>query len=222
MERISSKPVLGLLVLITFLLTALYIIFYGLHPTKHDISDLFNYKAGFILNLLTILILFMTLENQFRLNKLQAIRDETDLVFSLYSQMDKDFDNIYIRHSVGEGKAKVTTRYQGIEAIHELVETICFQSSHIRESLPVFGYFYEGIQLDGVLKSYDLILGRLNNSLLPVEQREILIQKMKVFYSAKLDYTCKLLSKAFDDYPNLRDEKSNYLQEFYLKYKMLV
>lgn len=220
MERISSKPVLGFLVLITILLTILYIILYGVHPTKHDISDMFNYKAGFILNLLTLLILFMTLESQFRLNRMQSKRDETDLVFSLYSQMDKDFDNIYVKLTTGHGNAKIINRYSGTEALNEFVANVCLQSKETIESLPAFGNFFETMQLDGVLKCYDLILGRLTDSPLPEDQKSMLTQKMKIFYSAKLDYACECLSKAFDDYPNLRDDKSDYLQQFYLKHKV--
>lgn len=180
-----------------------------------DIEKLGTFFGGIgsvVIGLITTILLIITFFKQEEAGELQNIKNETDFLLELYSQMERDHSNIYGKYNRG----KEVLRYHGQEALDEFVYNHVF--GDYPENLSDYGNGFEAMQLHGVLKSFHLIKTR--HKTLPASSTlEALEQKLNIFYHSKLKYTCECFAQAFIQHNSSSDSKSQFLLEFYEMYK---
>jgi hypothetical protein len=211
MKKENSLIALILCTVIALFILAIYV--YSASQTT-DLAKLGSFFGGIgsvLIGVITTIVLIVTLFRQEKVNEDAAIKNESEFILSLYSQMERDFDNLYFKYKQGG----VTLTFKGQEALDENVLSNAF--TDYPENLNRYQDSFTAMQLHGVLKSFDLIKSRCK-SLSPT-LFNVLDDKLNIFYSAKLEHTCKCFNEVFIKNNTVLDDKAKYLVQFYNKHK---
>lgn len=164
-----------------------------------------------IIGLFSSILLYLALIKQVESNREQQLKNESDIIFSLFSQLDNEIDNFYYKFE--DGKTKV--KYTGLEGL-------AFFASEFRYNYDVFHgsnketftkVFYEAGFIAIMVDSYNLIKERISISSLSNEMKILFYEKLKSIYNGKLKIPLLSFSEAFDIWIVLEDGTTDKIQK---------
>jgi hypothetical protein len=171
-----------------------------------------------IIGLLSTVLLILTLNKQIESIRDQRLRNDTDLIYSLITQMEKELDGMYYKFNEEKTENGVRIRreirFTGVEALDEFTRKLRYEFDLSKLGF-TFRQFFQAHQLLIIIQSFKMIQHRIENSLLPKESKNLFKEKTKSFYICRLHFPLKKLNETMEKYPHFKDELSNELNEFY-------
>jgi hypothetical protein len=189
-------------------------------PSKANIGSVIGGITAPVFGLLSTVLLIITLNKQIESIKEQKLKNESDLIHSLIIQMENELQNVYYKYNEekteGNERNKTTHRFSGVEAINEFTHR--FRYEFIKNKWDfTFRQFYQAHQILLIVRSYKLIVEKIESSALLEDTRLLFIQKVNAFYECRLYFPLKKISEGVEMSPHFRDQVTNELQEFYLE-----
>lgn len=165
-----------------------------------------------IIGLFTSILLYLALIKQIESNKEQQLKNESDLIFSLFSQLDNEIDGFYYKYKIG----KEEHEFKGIEALHEFSRMFRYEYSgvHSEQPGPFSKEIYQSQYLELLIDTYNLILKRIQISLLSEEMKSLFRNKGTSYYRAKFNIAFNNFYHTFNDNPYLKDNLTDKFQKF--------
>lgn len=169
-----------------------------------------------ILGIISSIFLFLALTKQIDGNEKSRIKNEADIFFLLLNQFDLEYDKFYYKYWQGAGKDKVTTKFTGIEGIHEFVNEFCYDWTVTNFT---YSNLFEAKQIALLTNSFELIDYRLEMSFLDKTLKLQFQQKLKSIYLYKFHDEVKNIPKKCAELEK-KDFLINELQRFFDRYSV--
>lgn len=157
-----------------------------------------------VLGIFSSYLLYLALIRQTQSNSEQQQRNQSDLIFSLLSQLDSEIDKFYTRESKGSEEVRVT----GLEGLNYFARKFRYDydlSVSEDEDGDAFSLWYEAGQLAIIVDSFNLIESRIAIMQPTSGLKQVLSTKIASYYSGKLRIPLNSLSEAFEINPHLND-----------------
>lgn len=143
-----------------------------------------------ILTVFTAFLLYLTLNKQTEANNDQKLKNDVDIIFLLYNQLDAEYNQLTYTvngtRTTGQLKERYRDVHVGYDALFEF-------SSHMRVSADTFSVNKNTDKIKSILNSYLLIQKMLTTISLDKEFKLILTEKIESFYTIKLRDSLKML-----------------------------
>lgn len=205
-----------LIAIVALFILSIYLYSASLTTDIDKLGTFFGGVGSVLIGVITTILLLITMFRQEKSDQDDSIKNETEFILALYSQMERDYVNIYATYT--RRPSNVVERYSGQEALNQFV------FNHVLgdhpEHLNKYGQFFQADQLHGVTKSFDLLKERIA-SIPDNPTLATLNKKLDIFYVSKLDYSCRMFNQAFIKHGTVLDFQSQWIVEFYKKYKDL-
>jgi len=216
-KKIESMPMIfGLLLGMT--LSGL-IFFSGLGSLSHlsfisdetsKMVDAFGRVLAIFVGLFSVYLLYETLTSQQEGNREQRSKADSDIIFILLNQLEKEYDSFELHQTKGPEKIVL----KGYDAI----STAChnFKSNASVEGIyEMVKNSIDGMKILYLVRSFMLIREKLQESDLNEKTQTIFRKKLEYYYRAKFKYPILFLTRAFPDVHDPFIEEIRYFQNIY-------
>ncbi|KOY52420.1 hypothetical protein [Polaribacter dokdonensis] len=213
MKKIIFKTIILTIGLIIISLLLIYILtlpniwkVFDLTNTS-SIGDTIGGITSPLLGIISVIFLYLTLNRQIDSFNDQKIKNESDIIFMLFNQLDNEYNQIYL-YSTNKGER---IRKFGHEALIDYCNSVFkFYSGNKK-----FSQYYIADSIILVIRSFELIKKRIHISPLNSEMKELFFKKMETFYLCKLKDPLYKLTDLFEREKSLLDEYTLEINEFY-------
>jgi uncharacterized membrane protein len=213
MKKIIFKTIILTIGLIIISLLLIYILtlpniwkVFDLTNTS-SIGDTIGGITSPLLGIISVIFLYLTLNRQIDSVNDQKIKNESDIIFMLFNQLDNEYNQIYL-YSTNKGER---IRKFGHEALIDYCNSVFkFYSGNKK-----FSQYYIADSIILVIRSFELIKKRIHISPLNSEMKELFFKKLETFYLCKLKDPLYKLTDLFEREKSLLDEYTLEINEFY-------
>jgi len=174
-----------------------------------------------VLGIFSSYLLYLALIRQTQSNSEQQQRNQTDLIFSLLDQLDKELDKFYTT----ETKGTVDVKLLGLEGLNYFAREFRYDydlSPSGDEDGDAFSLWYEAGQLAIIVDSFNLIESRIAIMSPESDLKHVLSSKISSYYSGKLRIPLQSLSEAFASNPHINDEITQKITDLVQRRSMLL
>jgi len=178
---------------------------------KNNIGGAIGGITAPIIGIVSSILLYLALTRQTESIVDQRIKNESDIIFFLINQLDGELNNFYHKFKKGNEEKK----YIGLEALVDYCRDYRYEFDIKQfEDKPQYTFktWPEASQIVLMVDSFNLIVKRIEISVLSEEMKELLQTKVYSYYNYKLRYSLSTLSKAFDIYPHQKDRYTAKIQ----------
>ena len=214
MKKVLLKTIILAIVLIIISLVLIYIltlpaIWGGFNLTNtSSIGETIGGITSPLLGIISVIFLYLTLNKQIDSSNDQKIKNESDIIFMLFNQLDKEYNQIYLYSNKGDER----TRKIGHEAITDYCNSVFkFYSAKNKK----WSKYYIADSIILVVRSFQLIEKRIELSPLEEELKKMFRNKLNTFYLCKLKDPLFKLTDLFKREESLKDEYTEEINEFY-------
>ena len=213
MKKIFLKTIILTLSLIVISLLLVYILTL---PAIWNVFDLTNTSSigetvggitSPLLGIISVIFLYLTLNKQIDSNEDQKLKNDCDIIFMLFNQLDNEYNQIY-QYSI---KGEIRTRKNGHEALTDYCNSVFKYHSGNKK----WSTYYMSHSIILVIRSMKLIKNRINYSSINNEMKDVFLNKLNTYYLCKMKDPLFKLSDSFKREECLRDEYTQELTEFY-------
>ncbi|MGB0890766.1 MAG: hypothetical protein ACPGUU_00345 [Flavobacteriaceae bacterium] len=213
MKKILIKTVVLTLVLVTISVLLIYLVTL---PAVWNVFDLTNTSSigdtiggitAPLLGIISVIFLYLTLNKQIDSSNDQKLKNESDIIFMLFNQLDNEYNQIYL-YSTNKTER---TRKTGHEALIDYANSVYKFYSGSK----IFSQYYMADSIILVISSFKLIQKRISLSPLNSEMKELFQKKLETFYICKLKDPLFKLTDLFAREESLRDHYTKEVTEFY-------
>jgi uncharacterized membrane protein len=213
MKKIIFKTVLLTVGLIIISLLLIYILtlpaiwkVFDLTNTS-SIGDTIGGITSPLLGIISVIFLYLTLNRQIDSVNDQKLKNESDIIFMLFNQLDNEYNQIYLYSTNKDERV----RKFGHEALIDYCNSVFkFYSGNKK-----FSQYYIADSIILVIRSFELIKKRIQISPLNSEMKELFLKKLETFYLCKLKDPIYKLTDLFEREKSLLDEYTLEINEFY-------
>jgi hypothetical protein len=137
-----------------------------------------------IIGIISSILLYLALTKQIEANIDQKLKNESDLILSLFNQLDLELNSLYFKFK----ENNVDVKFNGLEALDEFAKRfgLSWNMNHFREKFSSFKSFYPSGQIIYLIDTINLIDERINSSTLSPDIKNLFKQKLISFYDSKL------------------------------------
>jgi hypothetical protein len=137
-----------------------------------------------VIGIISSILLYLALTKQTESNIDQKLKNESDLILSLFNQLDLELNSLYFKFK----NNNVEVKFNGLEALDEFAVRfgIAWNMDHFKEKFSSFKAFYPSGQIIYLIDTINLIDERINSSTLSPEMKNLFKQKLISFYDSKL------------------------------------
>lgn len=186
--------------------------FYDL-SNSGNIGDAIGGITSPVIGLISIILLYITLNKQIESIKDQKIKNESDMIFLLINQFEVEYNSFFLNKTERGVKEKMT----GFEALTYLCE--CIGSVALRSDNKTIGRYYFTNQIICIIRSYKLIEERIELSTLTQEIKQVFSKKLQIIYESKLKDQMKNFVSVVNSVDFLKDEVSMEIEDFFIKHE---
>ncbi|SFE43305.1 hypothetical protein SAMN04488131_10214 [Flavobacterium xueshanense] len=137
-----------------------------------------------VIGIISSILLYLALTKQTESNIDQKLKNESDLILSLFNQLDLELNSLYFKFK----NNSVDVKFNGLEALDEFAKRfgIAWNMDHFKEKFSSFKAFYPSGQIIYLIDTINLIDERISSSTLSPEMKNLFKQKLISFYDSKL------------------------------------
>jgi hypothetical protein len=204
------------LLIITLVIISLLLIYLVTSPAIWKVFDLTNTSSigatiggitSPLLGIISVIFLYLTLNKQIDSANDQKLKNESDIIFMLFKQLDNEYNQIYLYTTTKD----VRIRKFGHEALIDYSNTVFkFYTGNKK-----FNQYYIADSIILVIRSFKLVRKRIELSALNDEMKEMFINKLNTYYLCKLKDPLFKLNDLFKREESLNDEYTKEISEFY-------
>lgn len=203
--RIAFLCLIGVLLLsIMVFQDAFFSVFDFTTIQKVNISTTINSLATPVISLISVILLFITLNKQIESNYFQVKSKNLDLILAMYNQLQKEYENFtYTKRGTRNSNGKLSSfenEFKGYDALVENLPTF-------RIAPEKFGPSYQSDKIIKLVDSFNLVDDLIESMILEENVRYIFNQNMNSFY--KVNFRPVFLSLAF----LIRNNSNSYSKE---------
>lgn len=177
--------------------------------TTGNIGDTIGGITAPIIGIISSILLYLALTKQTESNVNQQLKNESDIIFLLFNQLDSEINSFYYKVKQGNEEKK----YYGIEAINDFARE--FRYHYLLKTFNfTFKNMYEGYQFLLLVRSFQLIEKRIEIAEISNEFRSLFLNKLSAIFECKLRRPLNDISFALDVNTHLKDEITDEMQEF--------
>tara|TARA_R110000823_G_scaffold196975_1_gene328233 strand:- start:1973 stop:2551 length:579 start_codon:yes stop_codon:yes gene_type:complete len=173
-----------------------------------SIGDTIGGITAPILGIISIVLLYITLNRQIDSINDQKLKNESDIIFMLLNQLENEYNQIYMSGTTN----KEPQRFYGHEALTKYTNSV-FKHYTAKDKKWSTYYISDSILL--VIRSFKLVQRRIELSNLDKNLKSMFSDKLQTFFQMKLRDSIYKLSDLFSREPSLEDEYTRELTEFY-------
>ncbi|WP_282055678.1 hypothetical protein [Maribacter luteus] len=204
--------ILGLLSFLSVLLFTMPTLWQRLDLTNTSgIGDTIGGITAPVLGIISIVLLYVTLNRQIDSINDQKLKNESDIIFMLLNQLESEYNQIYMSGTTNNEPH----RYYGHEALTKYSNSVF---KHYSQKDKKWSSYYISDSILLVIRSLKLVERRIELSNLDVELKSMFTDKLQTFYQMKLKDSLYKLSDLFSREPSLQDEYTIELTEFYNRF----
>jgi hypothetical protein len=216
--KVNLKPIivftLGLIAL-CFLAVWLFTLPTFFQPfnltNKSNIGSTIGGITAPVIGIFSAVFLYLALTRQTEANSQQKLKDESDVIFLLLDQLDREIGLFYT--TVNKGKEEI--RHTGIEGLNKFCFEYRFEWNTLhKDDNYTFKVFYEAGLILLVIESFLLVEKRIELATLNDDIKNLFKSKANIYYEYLLKIPLSHLSEAFEMYPNQKDETTRKIQDF--------
>ena len=179
---------------------------------KNNIGSTLGGITAPIIGIITSILLYLALTRQTQSNIQQRLKNESDIIFLLFNQLDTEISAFYYKYNKGNEIFHI----RGIEGINTYCNEFRYEFALGTFNFQ-FKHFYEANQIILLIRSYKLIDKRIEIADLAPEMKDLFSSKLNGFFDCRFKIPFRQLSEAFEMQPILKDEVTNEIQEFVYK-----
>jgi hypothetical protein len=214
MKNIIFKTILLIVVLIIIALLLIYILtlpaiwkVFDLTNTS-SIGDTIGGITSPLLGIISVIFLYLTLNKQIDSINDQKLKNESDIIFMLFNQLDNEYNQIYLYSRVAKD---IKIRRNG----HEALVVYCNSVFNNEPGKKKFSQEYMSDSIILVIRSFELIKKRIELSPIKSEMKDLFFKKLETFYLCKLKDPLFKLTASFKRNESLLDEYTLEINELY-------
>lgn len=206
---VCAYIVLCLLAVLIFNLPAIGIDLSG-NKSNNTATSLSGYTAP-VIGLISVILIYLAYTKQTEANILLKNQNtelnnqnlvlkkqqSIDFILSLFKSIDQEMQQTYIIISETKGEEKnenIFSGFRGFLKIHYFINEAYSEGSKLKS----IGETIYGRMIIGVANSMDILLKAINNSKLPQDEIDILMEKAKNYYYSKLSITFNMIVDKID------------------------
>lgn len=169
-----------------------------------------------IIGIISSILLYLALSKQTESYIDQKLKNESDLILSLFNQLDLELNSLYFKFKNNNDDVK----FNGLEALDEFATRfgISWNINHFREKFSSFKSFYPSGQIIYLIDTINLIDERINSSTLSPEIKNLFKQKLISFYDSKLRDSFEKIDNRIYENSFLEDDWSRKIKTIVAKY----
>ena len=161
-----------------------------------------------LLGIISVVFLYLTLNKQIDSSNDQKLKNESDIIFMLFNQLDNEYNQIYLYSSNKDERS----RKAGHEALTEYCNSVFKFYSQKDKKWSTY-YIADSIIL--VIRSFKLIEKRIELSPLEKDFKIMFKNKLDTFFLCKLQDPLYKLTDLFKREESLIDEYTKEVTSFY-------
>jgi len=173
-----------------------------------SIGDTIGGITAPVLGIISIVLLYFTLNRQIDSINDQRLKNESDIIFMLLNQLDSEYNQIYMRGT----RENEPEMYYGHEALARYAKLV-FKGYSGRNKKWSSYYISDNIIM--VIRSYKLVQRRIELSNLDDNLKSMFQDRLRSFYELKLKDSLGKLSDLFSREISLQDEYTKELTDFH-------
>lgn len=211
--KIKSLPmILGLLTFLGFCsLTLVVLPAFSEHfnfstAQTSNIGSTIGGIMGPLVGVFSAYLLYEALTAQQEGNKAQRIKNDSDIIFMLINQIDKEYDSF----STSTRKSGAPVVLHGFEGLTRFAKRFESEGLDERELL----HSNEAVKLLYLLESFELINDRVQNLDLDPNTHFMFATQLKLYYRSKFQYPVDLIIR---ETKQLRDETLDKFREIHIR-----
>jgi uncharacterized membrane protein len=178
-----------------------------------NIGDAIGGITAPVLGLISIILLYITLNRQIESIKDQKIKNESDMIFLLINQFDAEYNSFFLYVTSNKIREKIV----GFEALTYLCN--CIDSMAQKTDNKTIGKYYFTNQIICIIRSYKLIEQRIELSTLSADIKQVFSKKLQIIYESKLKDQMKNFVSVVNSVDFLKDEVSMEIEDFFIKHQ---
>ncbi|MCX2481630.1 hypothetical protein OQY15_21195 [Pedobacter sp. MC2016-15] len=213
MKKNSLQMIMGILALlslcsVTLALIPAFIPFYDLSTDKAaNIGGAIGGITAPVVGLFSAYLIYEALTAQLQSNKDQRVKADCDIIFLLFTQLEKDYESFHIKQKQGDKEIHL----YGYDALEENSHIYKIAKESEDNIFEIFTKDISTIRLIYMIRSFMLIRNRIIKSKFSVETESLFFSKLEMFYSAKFKFPIKHLIDAFG---NEEDQRMDEIRAF--------
>jgi hypothetical protein len=200
MKKVNSLPVIISVLTIVSVCTMILVLQPSILPILNltgdrtaNIGTTLGGIVGPIVSMYSAYLLYEALTAQQQNNKDQRLKSDSDILFILLNQLDKEYDAFVLKQTKGDEIINLTG-YEGLS-------TMCYNfksnaSAEVYEALKVS---VDGNKLMYLIRSFVLIKDMISESNFDIKMKDIFDKKLLYYYRAKFKYPILFLTRGFND-----------------------
>jgi hypothetical protein len=214
MKNVIIKTILLTIVMITVSLLLIYILTLPAIWSEFDLSNSSNIGGTIggitspLLGIISVVFLYLTLNKQIDNTNDQKLKNESDIIFMLFNQLNNEYNQIYLYTNNKNERIKKT----GHEALTEYCNSV-FKFYNAKGKN--WSKYYNSDNIILVIRSYKLIEKRIELSSLENELKLMFKNKLNTFFMCKLQDPLYKLTELFKREKSLQDEYTEEVNSFY-------
>lgn len=124
-----------------------------------------------VIGIISSILLYLALTKQTESNIDQKLKNESDLILSLFNQLDLELNSLYFKFK----NNSVDVKFNGLEALDEFAKRfgIAWNMDHFKEKFSSFKAFYPSGQIIYLIDTINLIDERISSSTLSPEMKNL-------------------------------------------------
>ena len=160
-----------------------------------------------LLGIISVIFLYLTLNKQIDNNEDQKLKNDCDIIFMLFNQLDNEYNQIYLYTYVKGDEVR--------KSGHEALTTYSDHEFQFHAGEKKWSTYHISDSIMLVIRSMKLIKNRINYCNINSEMKDIFLNKLTTYYQCKMKDSLFRLSDLFKRKECLRDEYTKELTEFY-------
>ena len=220
MNKISTKLILILsLSIILIVLILPIIIFSPSHSDvynfnsndKVNISSIVNSIASPVITLVSVILLYITLQEQIKTNKSQQYKNDFEIIALQYNQLEIEFANLNFDYSVTKTKGSQSTTTEISKKGYDAFSKIC---TMYKNNIVKFHQSYGADKIRSIILSFKLSDDLIRNFKFSNTQ-QLYNEKLKYFYEFKMRDALRQLCFALNKMENKKN--ATYILDFFIE-----
>lgn len=220
MNKNSTKLILTLslcIILIVLILPVIlflpsYTDFYNFNSgDKVNIASIINSIASPVITLVSVILLYITLQEQIKNNRSQQYKNDFEIIALQYNQLEIEFANLNFDYSITKTKGLQSTTTEISKKGYDAFSKIC---TMYKNNIKQFHQSYGADKIRSIILSFKLT-DDLIRSFKFSNTQQLYDEKLKYFYEFKIRDALKQLCYALNKLENKTN--ATYILDFYIE-----
>lgn len=185
--------------------------FYDL-SSSGNVGDTIGGITSPIIGLISIILLYITLNRQIESIKDQKIKNESDIIFLLINQFEVEYNSFFLYKTVLGVREKMTG-FEGLTYLCDCIGSMASSSDNKK-----IGQYYYTNQIICIIRSYKLIEERIELAAISAELKQVFLKKLQINYDSKLKDQLTNFIRIVNSTNFLKDEMSTEIEDFIMSH----